>query len=132
MEDVIAYAKCEVLMLQVEEKIVCKQLEDMKNKSDTSFQPKPIVHPMLNNKFETYILVKPCGFCNRGYHCHDIAVAFYKPTFHPFCLGKLLKVCNKCFVYAQVFHLDQWHSWGFREEDEDVKKLVMDMCVDEL
>jgi hypothetical protein len=37
MEDFIDYAKCEVLMLQVEEKIVCKQLEDMKNKSGTSF-----------------------------------------------------------------------------------------------
>jgi hypothetical protein len=40
----------------------------MKNKSVTSLWPKPIVHPMLNNKIETYILVKPCGFCNR----HDI------------------------------------------------------------
>jgi hypothetical protein len=80
---------------------------------------------MLNNKFETYILVKPYGFCNRGYHCHDIVVASCKHTFHPFCLGELLRVNNKCFVCAQVFHLDWWHSWGFQEED-------VDMCVDEL
>ncbi len=51
---------------------------------------------------------------------------------HPFCLGKLLRVKNKCFIYAQVFHLDWWRNWGFQEEDEDVKKLVMDMCVDKL
>jgi hypothetical protein len=31
-----------------------------------------------------------------------------------------------------VFHLDWWHSWGFEEEDEDVKNLAMDMCVDKL
>jgi hypothetical protein len=86
---------------------------------------------MLNNKSKTYILVKPCGFCNRGYHCHDIAITC-KHTLHPFCLGELLKVNNKCFVCAQMFHPNWWHSWGFREEDEDVKKLVVDMCVDEL
>ncbi len=38
------------------------QLEEMKYKSGTSFWPKPIVHPMLNNKSKTYILVNPCGF----------------------------------------------------------------------
>jgi hypothetical protein len=86
MEDVIANAKREVLMLQVEEKTIYRQLEEMKYKSGTSFWPKPIVHPMLNNKFETYILVNPCGFCNRGYYCHDIAIASCKHTFHPFCL----------------------------------------------
>ncbi len=37
MEDVITNAKCEVLVLQVEEKAICRQLEDMKNKSGTSF-----------------------------------------------------------------------------------------------
>jgi hypothetical protein len=37
MEDVITNVKRGVLMLQVEEKTVCKQLEDMKNKSGTSF-----------------------------------------------------------------------------------------------
>jgi hypothetical protein len=72
VEDVITNVKCEVLVLEIEKKELCKQLEDMKNKSATSLWPKPIVHPMLNNKFETYILVKPCGFCNREYHCHDI------------------------------------------------------------
>ncbi len=110
---------------------------DMKNKNGTSFWPKPIVHPMLDNKFETYILDNPCGFCNKGYYCHDIAIAFYKHTFHPFCLGELLKVINKCFICAQVFHPDWWRNWGLQEEeeedeDEDVKNLAMDMCVDKL
>jgi hypothetical protein len=62
MEDVIVDVKHEVLVFQVEEKAIYRQLEKMKNKSGTSFWPKPIVHPMLNNKFEKYILVNPCGF----------------------------------------------------------------------
>jgi hypothetical protein len=37
MEDVITNVKHEVLVLQVEEKAICRQLEDMKNKSGTSF-----------------------------------------------------------------------------------------------
>jgi hypothetical protein len=39
---------------------------------------------------------------------------------HPFCLSKLLRVKTKCFICAQVFHLDWWRNWGFQEEDEDV------------
>jgi hypothetical protein len=132
MEDVITNVKHEVLVLQVEEKTIYNQLEDMKNKSGTFLWPKPIVHPMLNNKSETYILVKPFEFCNKRYNCYDITIAFSKHTFHPFCLGKLLKVNNKYFICAQMSHLDWWRSWGFWEEDEDVKKLVVDMCVDEL
>ncbi len=53
IEDVIADAKHEVLVLQVEKKTIYRQLEEMKNKSGTTFWPKPIIHPMLNNKFET-------------------------------------------------------------------------------
>jgi len=37
MEDAIADVKCEVLVLQVEEKTIYRQLEEMKNKSGTSF-----------------------------------------------------------------------------------------------
>ncbi len=37
MEDVITNVKHGVLMLQIEEKSINKQLEDMKNKSGTSF-----------------------------------------------------------------------------------------------
>jgi hypothetical protein len=113
MEDVIADAKREVLVLQVEEKTIYRQLEEMKNKNGTAFWPKPIIHPRLNNKFEMYILDNACRFCNRGYYCHDIAIAFYKHTFHPFCLEELLRVINKCSICARVFHLDWWHSWGF-------------------
>ncbi len=98
MEDAIVDAKHEVLVLQVEEKIICRQLEEMKNKSGTSFWAKPIVHPMLNNKFETYILVNLCGFCNRRYYCHDIAVASCKHTSHLFYLWKLFRVRIKCSI----------------------------------
>ncbi len=82
-------------------------------------------------KSKTYILVKPCGFCNRRYHCRDIAIASCKHTFHPFCLREFHRASNKCCIYAQVFHPYWWCSWDFQDEDEDVKKLV-DMCVDEL
>ncbi len=111
--EVIVDAKHEVLLLQVEEKIIYWQLEEMKNKSGTSFWPKSIVHPMLNNKFEMYILDNPCGFCNRRYYCHDIAIVSCKHTCHQFCLGELLKVINKCSICAQMFHPNWWHSWGF-------------------
>ncbi len=108
MEDVIANVKHEVLVLQVKEKSINRELEDMKNKSaGTFFWPKSIIHPMLNNKFETYILVKPCGFCNRGYHCHDIGITFYKHTFHPFCFKKILKLAtNVLFVHKCSILID--------------------------
>ncbi len=61
-----------------------------------------------------------------------ITLASYKHTFHPFCLRKFLKVNNKFFICAQLFHPDWWHSWGFWEEDEDVKMLDVDMHMDEL
>jgi hypothetical protein len=61
-----------------------------------------------------------------------ITIAFYKHTFHPFCLRKLLRVKNKLSICAQLFHPDWWCSWGFWEEDEDVKMLAVYMHVDEL
>ncbi len=45
LEDVIAYVKHEVHVFQVKENTVCRQLEDMKNKSGTSFWPKPLLIP---------------------------------------------------------------------------------------
>jgi hypothetical protein len=37
MEEVIADVNCEVVSLQVEEKVMSRQLEDMKKKCGTSF-----------------------------------------------------------------------------------------------
>jgi hypothetical protein len=61
-----------------------------------------------------------------------ITIVSYKHIFHPFCFKKLLRVNNKFYICAQLFHLDWWCSWGFWEEDENVKMLVVDMYVDEL
>jgi hypothetical protein len=80
MEKVIIDVNHEVLSLQVKEKIMFRQLEDMKKKCGTSFWPKPTVHHALNGKSNspTYILFKPCGLCNRGYHYNDIGSKFFK------------------------------------------------------
>jgi hypothetical protein len=78
----------------------------MKNvASGRSFWPKPIVHPIMNDD-STYITMKPCGFCNRSYHCYDVAMTSCKHTFHLICLGEMLKISNKCSICAQGLHLD--------------------------
>jgi hypothetical protein len=45
MEDVIIDVKLEVLVLQVEEKVVCKQLEDMEKKMLHFYGPNPLFIP---------------------------------------------------------------------------------------
>jgi hypothetical protein len=77
-----------------------------------TFKPKPIVHfeDLLEDSGRTFIIVKPCGFCNQGFHCMDVAVTSCKHTFHPFYLGVMLKESNKCCVWNVTFHLDWWTS----------------------
>ncbi len=90
-----------------------------------SFWPKPILHPIWPPTSENSIVinVRPCGFCNQGYHCWDIAMTSCKHTYHPFYLGEIIKLQNTCLVYDHLLHPDWWHSWGFGEED-DVKGSV--------
>jgi hypothetical protein len=40
----------------------------------------------LEDSNRTFVIVKPCGFCNKGFHYMHIAI-----TFHPFHLGAMLK-----------------------------------------
>jgi hypothetical protein len=47
MEGVIAMAKQEIETLELEEKVIKRQLEAMKNVGGISFWPKPILHPIF-------------------------------------------------------------------------------------
>lgn len=101
MEDILVKANQEIMMLRIERKIVFKQLEDMKIiVGGKSFWPKPIIHPFTNSDDLTYIATKPYGFCNRAYHWYDVAVTSCKHTFHPFCLGEMLRINNRCTSFA--------------------------------
>jgi hypothetical protein len=53
-----------------------------------SLWPKPILHP---NKplcdAPNMIVMKPCGVCGQSYHCFDIAMTSYMPTYISFVLS---------------------------------------------
>jgi hypothetical protein len=92
----------------------------MKIGEGMTFKPKPIMHfeEHVDDNGRIFIIVKPCGFCNNGFHCMDVVVASCKHTFHLFCLSVMLKDSNKCCVCNVKIHLDWWTSWGFQELDE--------------
>lgn len=45
----------------------------------------------INVDLTIIIVVKACGFCSGWYNCYNIVVTSYKHTYHPFCLGEMLK-----------------------------------------
>jgi hypothetical protein len=65
IENLIIVAKQEIQLLEVEEKVVERQLEAMKKMGSNSFWPKPILHPSVEENFDRliYIQIKPCKFC---------------------------------------------------------------------
>jgi hypothetical protein len=65
----------------------------MKIGESMTFKPKPIMHfeEFVDDNGGTFIIVKPCGFCNNGFHFMDVDVASCKHTCHHFCLGVMLK-----------------------------------------
>ncbi len=100
----------------------------MKRGTRMMFRPKPIM--LFDNPCEegrTFIIFKPCGYCHERFHCIDVTVTSCKHTFHPFCLGVMLKHSNKCCICNVKFHPDQWTSWGFVEFDEDLVELANQM-----
>ncbi len=76
------------------------QQDKMKIGKGMAFKPKPNLHfkDVLEDSSKTFVIVKPCGFCNQGFHCMDVAITSCKHTFHPFYLGAMLKESNKCCV----------------------------------
>ncbi len=132
IENLIIAAKQEIQLLEVEEKAIDRQFEAMKKMGHNSFWPKPILHPNVEENSDRliYIQIKPCEFCARGFHCNDIVVTSCRHTSHLFYLSKMLRDNNSCSICGQMLHLDQWHSFGFYDEDDDMRKRVDDMSLE--
>jgi hypothetical protein len=79
------------------------------------FKLKPNLHfeDVLEDSGKTFVIVKPCEFCNHGFHSMDVAIKSCIHTFYPFCLGAMLKESNKCYVCNVKLHPNWWPSWGF-------------------
>jgi hypothetical protein len=78
-----------------------------------TFKPKPILQfeePVDEENERIVIIVKPCGFYNHAFHYMDVVVTPCKHTFHPFCLGVILKESSKCIVCNVRFYFDWWTS----------------------
>jgi len=106
LDDAIAKVKKKKLVLENDEKTTQRQFESMKKMNGNSFWPKPIIHPNAHVNFHspTFSAIKRCGFCFQGFHCNDIIVTSCKYMYHPFCLGELVRVTNKCSISEQYFH----------------------------
>jgi hypothetical protein len=91
------------------------QCDKMKRRVGISFNLNPIMHyeEDVEESENAFVIAKPYGFCNYGFHCMDDVITSCKHTFHPFCLGAMLKYLNKCCVCNVTFHPDWWTSWGF-------------------
>jgi hypothetical protein len=105
LDDAIIEVKQEILVLEDEEKAIQGQLESMKKRNGNCFWPKPIIHLNAHVNFDspTFLVIKCCGFCLWGFHCNDIVVISCKHMYHPFCLGELVRVNNKCSICEQFF-----------------------------
>jgi len=80
----------------------------MEKGGGTSLWPKPMLHPsfLVETDSTPFIVLKACGFCKAGYNYYDILVTSCKHTCHPFCLGEMLKIGNKCLVWGELLHLE--------------------------
>lgn len=110
-----------------EEETICSWLHDMKKGFSMCFWPIPIMHPMkpiYDEGARTFVIIKPCGYCNQYFHCHDVAMTGCKHTFHPFCLCVMLKNSNNYCVCKQKLHLNWWSNWEICETNEEMKKLA--------
>lgn len=108
------------------------QVDSMRKGSGMSFWPIPQIHSEQSfiDVGRNVVVIKPCGYCNKGFPNMDVAVTPCKHTFHPFCLGVMLKTSNKCLVCKEYFHPDWWNSWGFGEPDEKLIALAKEMHLD--
>jgi uncharacterized CHY-type Zn-finger protein len=106
----------------MEENNICSQLHAMEKGDGIFLSPKPIVHPKkpADGGERNFIVINSCRYCNQWYHCYEV-VSNYKHTFHPWCLGAMLKDTNKCNVCKQKLHLDWWSSWGICEANEEME-----------
>jgi hypothetical protein len=60
-------------------------------------------------------------------------VTFCRRTFHPFCLGVILKNSNiMCCVCNVRLHPKWWASWGFWEVDEELMELAKQLNLEHI
>jgi hypothetical protein len=105
--------KSSKFLLEREVVAIKRQKEDIENDRGLFMWPCPILLLAANkvgNENFPYLIIKPCAFCNRGFHCWDIAVTSYKHTFHLFCLSEIVRASNRCFVCNALFNPDWWRS----------------------
>lgn len=123
LEELISEVTGEGSRLQRELLSVSTHLEEVKKKSGFSLWPKAILHPPATeiDCKPQYLIVNRCGWCKRGYHCYDIAVASCKHMFHPYCLGEVFKKSQSCVVCEQPIHPDWWLSWGFGASNKEME-----------
>jgi hypothetical protein len=93
-----------------------------------------MLHPffLVETNSTPFIVLKACGFCKVGYNYYDISITSYNHTYHPFCLGEMLKIGNKCLVCGELLHFKWWTSFGFCERDEKMQSLTSKICLNEL
>jgi hypothetical protein len=79
------------LCLKGRRKVVQVQLRQMECGEGISFWPKPILHSTIVVEYENwgFIVINPYEFCNKGYDCYDVAIIFYKHTYHPFYVANI-------------------------------------------
>ena len=113
LNDVVDEAREELGKLDTEVTTVGRQTEDIKSIGGITFFPKPILHPTLSDILDSdsYLYVRPCGWCRRGYYCFDIAVTSCKHMFHPFCLAEAFRETSIFVICRTRLHLDWWLSW---------------------
>jgi hypothetical protein len=82
-----------------------------------------MLHPSFVGDVNSYhvIHLKPYEFCERGYTFYDVVVTSCNHTYHPFCLGEMLKNENKHLVCKDLFHLEWWTNYEFCEQDEELQ-----------
>lgn len=132
LDSMINEAQKEISSLEREQRSIVCQVIEMQKGDSMSIWPKPILHQTINPPTCDFAInVKPYGFCKKCYHCWDVTITLCKHRYHPFCLDELVKQQNRCLVCEQVFHPNWWCSWGFGDEDDEVRSLGVKLGLEE-
>lgn len=134
LEGVLLEARAELGRLEREVAAVGRQIDEMKSTGGVKFLPKPLLHPPSSDILgsDSYLHVRPCGWCRRGYHCFDIAVTSCKHMFHPFCLAEAFRETSSCVVCGSTLHPEWWFSWGLRPLTSELEATALDLGVADL
>jgi hypothetical protein len=106
----------------------------MKSIGGIKFCPKMLIYPSSSDILDSdsFLHVRPCGWCRRGYHCFDIAVTSCKHVFHPFCLVEAFRETSTCVVYGTMLHPDWWLSWGLGPLPSELEASTVDLGMPDL